>query len=315
MNVLMLSGEDVRALLEWDALLKALAQGFRALSQQEIVAPNRGELAVPGQGHLLIKPAWMSGAPMAVKLVSTFLGNPPAGLPAVQALVTLFDQATGSPLAVMDGAYLTAARTSATAALATKLLARSDARKLAIVGAGVQGRAHLDALPRVRDFGEIRVASLLVEEGQELAAADGRCRWCASSREAVEGADVVCLCTSSPEPVIAPGWVAPGAHVTSVGYHPPGGELPVELARSGTLAVETRRAFEPPPVGCGELAGLDPSRAFELGELVARGTPVRKSDAEITVFKSMGHAMEDLVTATWVYRKALERNAGTMVRL
>lgn len=309
----MLSGNEVRGLLDGDELLEGLARGFARLSGGAVVAPDRRELG-SGKGCLLIKPAWTSGSPFAVKLVSTFYDNPRAGIPVIQSLMTLFDETTGSPLAVMDGAAVTAARTAATSALSARHMARADAKVLAIVGAGVQGRAHLEMMSRVREFQEVRVASLFPEEARELVASDPRCRYCESSREAVEGADVVSLCTSSPTPVIETAWIAPGTHVASVGYHPPAGELPVELARAARLAVETRRAFEAPPVGCGELAGLDPRSGVELGELVEGIEAGRTSDSSITVFKSMGHAMEDLVAASQVYREALKRKVGTTVR-
>jgi len=315
MDVLILSREEVRELLDLDALLSALEKGFAALSEGRVVSPDRGEVAIPGAGHLLLKSAWMPGGAITVKLVTTFLGNASSGFPCIQALVSLFDAATGAPLAVMDGATLTAARTAASSALSARYLAGEDARVLAILGAGVQGHAHLAALTRVRDFGEIRIASLYPEEARTLAAADRRCRPCGSNEEAVRGADVVCLCTSSAVPVIEAGWVAPGAHVTSVGYHPPRGELPPGLIRGGNLVVESRLAFGAPPVGCGELAGLDPELGVELGELVLGRAAVRRSPDGITVYKSMGHAVEDLVAADLVYRRAKEEGAGQVVRI
>jgi ornithine cyclodeaminase/thiomorpholine-carboxylate dehydrogenase len=315
MELLLLTEEDVRSLLDPDELLGALAEGFVALSEGRVAAPVRSEVSVPGAGHLLVKPAWLAGSPMAVKLVSTFMGNRELGLPTIQALVTLFDPTSGAPLAVMNGAYITAARTAGCAALSAKLLARSNARVLAIIGAGVQGAAHLRLLPRVRDFADIRIASLDVGEARALAASDARARTFESYRDAVSGADVVCLCTSSGTPVISADWLSPGTHVTSVGYAPPGGELPVELVKRARLAVETRLSFAPPPAGCGELSGLDPSLGTELGQLLSGAAPGRTSEAELTVFKSMGHAMEDLVAASLVYRKALQKGAGRRAAL
>jgi ornithine cyclodeaminase/thiomorpholine-carboxylate dehydrogenase len=225
----------------------------------------------------------------------------------------LFDESTGAPVAVMDGASITAARTAGAAALSCRLAARQDSRVLAIVGAGVQARAHLAAIPRVRQIEEIRVASAFLEETVALAALDPRARIALSIDEAVRGADIVALCTSSGAPVIEPGWVSPGTHVTSVGYHPPVGELPPALAAASRLLVETRRAFEPTPVGCGELAGLDPATGTELGEVVLGLRPGRTSPGEITVYKAMGHAVEDLAAAALVYERA--KAEGTGVRL
>jgi len=131
----------------------------------------------------------------------------------------------------------------------------------------------------------------------------------------VHGADVVCLCTTSGTPVIESAWLSPGAHVTSVGYAPPGSELPPDVVQRARLAVESRLAFEPAPSGCAELAGLDPAMGTELGALLSGRAPGRASETEWTVYKSMGHAMEDLMTAELVYRKARERGLGKVVRL
>jgi hypothetical protein len=134
-----------------------------------------------------------------------------------------------------------------------RLLARTDTRVLAIVGAGVQGQAHLRMLPQVRPFAEIRIASRHVAHAERLAATDARARAVETAEEAVRGADVVCLCTNAGEPVVNLDWLAPGMHITSVGYAPPGGELDPRVIEQGRLFVETRLAFEPPPAGCAEL--------------------------------------------------------------
>jgi ornithine cyclodeaminase/alanine dehydrogenase-like protein (mu-crystallin family) len=315
MRVLMLSEADVQRLLDPDALLDALAEEFAALSDGAVSAPNRNEVAVADAGVLMAMPAFRPGREVTVKLVSVFHGNEAHGLPGHHALICLFGAQTGVPLAIMDGTYITALRTAGAAALATRALAREDARVLAIVGAGVQGRAHLTMLPRVRAFAEIRIASRRVAHAEQLAALDVRARPVASIEDAVRGADVVCLCTSSPDPVMRGGWLAPGAHVTSVGYRPPSGELDRALIERGRLFVETRLAFAPPPAGCGELTGLDPATGTELGEVLLGRRPGRQSDAEITVYKAMGHACEDMAAASLVYRRAQHENAGVSVSL
>jgi len=312
--ILLLSYTEVERLLDHDALLEALAEGFKAISEGTISAPPRNQITTP-DGALLAMPGWAPGNHMAVKLVTVFHGNVERGLPGHQALICLFDAETGTPVAIMDGTYVTAIRTAGGAALATRLLARPDARVLAIVGGGVQGRSHLAVVSRVREFTEIRIASRNREHAEQVAENHPRARAAASIEEAVRGADVVCLCTSSQEPVIDPAWLKPGAHVTSVGYHPPGGELPRALAEQGRLFVETRGAFAPPPAGCAELAGLDPERATELGEVLLGRRPGRQSDDEITVYKSMGHAVEDMVTANLVYRRALAEGGGRSAEL
>ena len=309
-----LSGDDVRRLLDLDALVDALAGAFAALTDGEVQAPPRVQLAAP-DGLLLSMPAYRPGAPFGVKLVSVFEGNGALGLPTHIALVALFDEATGSPLALMDGTSITAARTGGAAALSCRLAARPESRTLAIVGGGVQARSHLAAIPRVLPIEEVRVASAFPAELPALASLDPRAVIAGSIEEAVRGADVVALCTSSAGAVIDPAWIAPGAHVTSVGYRPPLGELPRELAARARLFVETRAAFQPPPVGCGELAGLDPASGTELGEVVLGRRPGRTSPDEITVYKAMGHAVEDLTAARLVYERALAEGTGGTVAL
>ncbi len=314
MQVLSLSGADVARLLDRDALVDALADAFAALTRAEVSAPPRSQVATDA-GILLSMSAHRRGGPIGVKLVTVFEGNAAYGLPTHLAIVALFDEKTGAPVALVDGASITAARTAGASALSCRLASRPESRTLAILGAGVQARAHLAAIPRVRPIEEIRVASLFPDETAALAALDPRTRVAGSFEEAVRGADIVAMCTSSPEPVIEPGWVTPGAHVTSVGYHPPAGELPPALAAAAHLFVETRLAFEPPPVGCGELAGLDPSLGTELGEVILGTRPGRTSADEVTVYKAMGHAVEDLAAASLVYGRARELGVGTRVEL
>jgi alanine dehydrogenase len=315
MQILMLNETEVQKLLDPEALLDALAAGFGALSEGLVDAPKRIGVSVPNTGFLLAMPAYQQGQEIGVKLVSVFHDNERFGIPSHQALICLFDPGTGTPISFMDGNYITALRTAGAAALSTRLLAREDARVLAIVGAGVQGRAHLTMLPRVRRFSEIRVASRHLAHAEQLAATDTRVRTVGSAEEAMRGADVVCLCTNAGEPVISNDWLAPGMHITSVGYQPPGGELDPRVIERGRLFVETRLAFEPPPAGCGELAGFDPIVGTELGEVVLGRRPGRQSADDLTVYKAMGHACEDLAAASLVYQRAKQDGAGRTVEL
>jgi alanine dehydrogenase len=315
MDILMLNETEVQRLLDPDALLDALAEGFRAQSSGLVDAPKRIGASVPDTGFLLAMPAYQQGREVTVKLVSVFHGNKRLGIPSHQALICLFDPQTGTPLSFMDGTYITALRTAGAAALSTRLLARTDTRVLAIVGAGVQGRSHLKMLPLVRPFSEIRIASRHFADAEQLAAADSRARAVETAEEAVRGVDVVCLCTSAGEPVVSLDWLAPGMHVTSVGYAPPEGELDRKVIEHGRLFVETRLAFEPPPAGCGELSGLDPSVGTELGEVLLGRSLGRQSNDEITVYKAMGHASEDMAAASLVYHRAKQDGAGRTVVL
>ena len=302
----MLNEDEVRRLVDPRALLRALADGFRALTKGEVTAPDRNEVSL--QGAFLLGMPGRRGATMAVKVVTVFESSVPSHL----ATIGLYDVDTGACRAFIDGTYITALRTSAAAALATDLLAREDARTLAIVGAGVQGEHHLLTFPLVREFDEIRVASLYAEDAERLAATHPRAH-ATTIRDAVHEADVVALATHSPSPVIEPGWIAPGTHVSSVGYYPPDGELPRDL--EGTLFVETRLAFEPPPVGCAELAGVDPDTATELGEVLLGTRPGRTGLSEITIYKAMGHVIEDIVAAELAVAEAQRTGTGQLVRL
>jgi ornithine cyclodeaminase/thiomorpholine-carboxylate dehydrogenase len=315
MQVLMLSRDEVERLLDPDALLDALADEFKALSDGSLSAPRRNEVSTGDPGFLMAMPVYRPGREITVKLVSVFHGNDAFGVPSHQALICLFDAATGTPACIMDGTYITAMRTAGAAALSTRELARADARTLAIVGAGVQGAAHLMLVPRVRGFQEIRIASRSLAHAQRLAERAELARAFATVEEAIRGADVVCLCTNAPDSVLRSEWLAPGAHVTSVGYQPPRGELGGDVIERGVLFVETRRAFEAPPVGCGELAGRDPASGTEIGELLLGSRTGRKSHDDLTVYKAMGHACEDMAAASLVYRGARGSGAGVVVAL
>jgi alanine dehydrogenase len=315
MKVLILSRPEIERLLDPAALLGALADAFRALTAGEVKAPPRNELAGPDEAFLLGMPGRTREGPMTVKVVTVYEGNAALGIPSHLATIGLYDGDTGACVAFMDGTYITAIRTSAAAALACDLLARPDARVLAIVGAGVQGEHHLQTFPLVRGFEEIRIASARHADAERLAATDPRARATRTAEEAVAGADVIALATHAGRPVIEPGWAEPGTHVSSIGYRPPEGELPRELARAGRLFVETREAFAPPPVGCAELQGLDADAAAELGEVLLGRRPGRSGDDEITVYKAMGHVAEDIAAAELVYAAALREGAGTTVEL
>ncbi|MFN8661716.1 MAG: ornithine cyclodeaminase family protein [Thermomicrobiales bacterium] len=314
MPLLLLNQGDVRHLLDPATMLDVLAQGFADLTAGNVVAPGRDGVQT-GTGALLAMPGWLPGSPVGVKLVAAFHGNPARGLPGHQALICLFDEETGTPLAVMDGAHITAFRTAGGAVLSAKLLARPDACRLAIIGGGVQGVSHAELMPLVRDIREIRVWSPNPASAARVAASMEIARVSPTPEEAVRDADIICLCTTAQEPPVRVDWISPGAHVTSVGYHPPGGELDPALLATGSLFVETRAAFEPPPVGCDELQGLDPLSGTELGEVVLGSRPGRLTPDEITIYKSMGHAMEDVVTAALVYQAALAEGLGTWFEL
>lgn len=313
--VLMLSEADVKTLLDPLRLLDALAEGFRDLSAGLIQAPERPEIIVPQKGFSLAMPAWRAGMSIAVKVVNVFEENLDIGLPNHLATINLFDPGTGAPQCVMDGTYITAIRTAASAVLSVRELSRRDSRTATIVGAGVQGRQHLHLLPLIREFDEIRIASLRHEDAVSLAKLQPKAVAVEDVEQAVRTSDVVCLASHSYQPVIEAGWVRPGAHVTSVGYAPPLGELPVELLDKSKLFVETADAFKSPPVGCAELKGRDSSSATLLGDAISGKRRGRESAGQITLYKAMGVAMEDMIAANLAYSAAKSRGVGQIATL
>jgi alanine dehydrogenase len=312
-----LNKREVEELIDLGALLAELEKGFGQLSAGTVNAPHRNEIAMPSEAFLLGMPGYRDGSDMAVKVVTVFEENlrRGTGLPSHLAIICLFDPATGACRAFIDGTYITAVRTSASAAVSARLLAREDARVLTILGAGVQGEHHLKTFPLVRDFEEIRIGSLYVEDAERLALSHPRARAVEDFELAVRDSDVVALSSHAGKPIIDPRWIGPGTHVSSVGYKPPDGELPRELLEHASLFVETRIAFEPTPAGCAELAGLDPNSSTELGEVVRGTRPGRTSREEITVYKAMGHVIEDMVAAEIAVRTARERGTGQTLRM
>lgn len=314
-RILTLSEADVRACIDPLPLLEALAAGFRALALGQVVTPARPQLDIPQAGYSLAMPAWTEGMNLTVKIVNVFEGNIGQGIPSHLATIHLFDPASGLPVCIMDGTYITAVRTSGSAVLSVRELARRNARVATVVGAGVQADQHLRLLPLVRDFAEIRVVSKRFEDAEALAARHPGVIPVAGLEAAIRSSDVVCLATHSYQPVIDAGWVRPGTHVSSVGVAPPGGELPAALVHAATLYVETRDAFEPTPVGSCELAGLDPDTGITLGDMLLARRPGRVSADQITVYKAMGTAMEDMVAADLAYRHARRSGRGTVITL
>ena len=194
--LLVLGQREVRKLLDLDELIDALGPGFVDLSEGRVSVPPRMAAYAGDRGLLVDKPGYAAGV-LGTKLVTLFAGNAGSELPSIQAVIVLFDPDNGAPLALLDGNHITAARTAACSALATRLLARDDATVLAVLGAGVQARAHVEAIPRVRVIGEIRIASRTYAHAAALAE-DVGAKAVGSFEEAVRDADVICACTDSP---------------------------------------------------------------------------------------------------------------------
>ncbi|HKW70620.1 MAG TPA: ornithine cyclodeaminase family protein [Candidatus Dormibacteraeota bacterium] len=314
-ELLYLSRDDVERLLDIDAMLDALAEALVLFSTGKTSVPPRTAVRLDGRGLLGVMPGHVPGVALETKLVSVFPANEEHGLPSHQALIALFDESTGAPLALMDGTYITAIRTGGTAAVAARVLARHNSVVLAILGAGVQGWSHLETFPRIRDFKEIRIASRNPERARALAARNPQAHAVRSFEEAVRGADVVACCTDAREPILRRGWLQPGTHVSGVGgtFGP---ELDTATVEASHVFVEWRGAVtNAPPAGAHELQGMNPEDVTEVGEVLAGTKPGRVDDEEITLYKSTGHAVEDAATARIVYDRAREQGAGTRLPL
>lgn len=315
--MIFLSEAEVRELLDLDELVDALAAAHRDLSAGDASMPPRiAAMVQERQGLLGVMPAYLPSAGLACKLVTLFPQN--VDRHTHQAVIVVFDPENGTPLAVLDGRYITATRTAAGSALATRLLAREDAEVLALLGTGVQARSHARALPRVRAFSEIRVAGRDRSRAEALAEEIGpHARAVSSYEEAIRGSDVVAATTHSTEPVVRREWLPPGAHVNSVGLNPSGREVDEQTVADALLVVESREsALAPPPAGAPELVGVSPADVHaELGELVAGTKPGRSSQDEITLYKSVGVAVQDVAAAALVLAAAKERSVGRAIEL
>ena len=328
--MLLLSRSEVEELLDLNALIQALAGAMADLSAGRASVPHRVAARVPErEGLLAAMPGYTpSAGALASKLVTLFPGNAGTPLPTHQAVIAVFDADNGRPAALLDGTAITAIRTGACSALATRLLARQDAATLAILGTGVQARSHARAVTRVRAFEEMRVAgrdrakaeALAEELTGELDLAVGAA---ASWKEACDGADVVCATTHALEPVVRREWLAAGAHVTSVGYNPQGREVDDATVVDSLVVVESRAAaLAPVPAGSNDLLQpierglIDADHVHaEVGELIDGKRPGRTSPEQITLYKSVGVAVQDGVAGALVLRAARERRAGREVEL
>ena len=315
--MIFLSEAEVRELLDLDQLVDALADAHRDLSAGEASMPPRiAAMVQERQGLLGVMPAYLPSAGLACKLVTLFPQN--TDRHTHQAVIVVFDPENGTPLALMDGTYITATRTAAGSALATRLLAREDAEVLALLGTGVQAHSHALALPRVRRFTEIRVAGRDRARAEALAQEIGpHARAVSSYEEAIRNADVVAATTHSTDPIVRREWLSPGVHVNSVGLNPAGREVDEQTVADAVLAVESRdSALAPPPAGAPELAGVSPADVHaELGELVAGTKPGRSSQDEITLYKSVGVAVQDVAAAALVLAAAKGRSMGLAIDL
>ena len=318
----LLSEQDVRIVLPMPDLIEAMETALARFSSNEVTQPLRTVIEVGLQKAFVgVMPAFIDDpAMLGTKVVSVFGSNAAVGLPTHLATIVLLDPMTGELLAIMDGRYITEARTAAVSAVSVKRLAREEAACLAIIGSGVQARSHLEAIASVRHLHEIRVWSRSLENRTAFARemrprTTATIKVATSAREAVEGADMIVLATASREPVVQSGWISNGAHVCAVGAcRPDQREMDSALVARGRVFVDSRTgalaeagdiilAMKDGAINEQHVAG-------ELGEVVIGKIAGRTSPDDVTIFKSLGMAVEDVAAAHLAYVKAAERGLG-----
>ena len=326
MKLLILTHAEIEQLLPMRACIEVMAEALTALARGRVQQPQRMIVRPPeAKGLLALMPVYRNGSSPAygLKAICVFPDNPVRGLDAHQGGVLLFDGETGEPRALMNASAITAIRTAATSGVATRLLARADAHELAIIGAGVQARTHLAAMACVREIRRARVVSRTSEHARQLVA-EMRPQFSfpveavASVEAAVRDADLIVTATSAHEPVLRREWIAAGAHINAVGtYSPAAREIDSRTMAAASLFVDRR---ESAMIEAGDYVlalnegaiKSDHIRA-EIGEVLTGARQGRTSAGEITLFKSLGLAVEDLAAAEYLYNQARARGAGTWV--
>jgi alanine dehydrogenase len=320
---LLLTDSDVRKVLPIASLADVMERALASFSSGRVNQPVRSSVHVDNhQAFFGVMPAYLSTPPaLGAKLVTVFSGNAARGLPALYATIVLLDPETGALAAIMDGRYITAARTAAVSAVAVRHLSCQNARVLAILGSGVQARSHAEAVCEIRLFQEVRAWSPTPEHLARFVSDAGTAvRIAASAEDAVRGADVIVLATSSAVPVIQSGWIAPGALVISLGAHEPGmREMDPVLTARARVIVDSRAAalVEAGDIVQGIREGrfTDAHIAAELGEVILGRIPGRRANEEIVIFKSLGLAVEDVAAAQLAYTRAVEQGIGHEILL
>ncbi len=326
MELVILNHDEVVSLLPFSKCIDLMADALESLARGQVHLPLRMIVRPPdAKGLMALMPAYRSGerSAYALKAICAFPQNPTVGKDTHQGAVLVFSPEAGELLAVINASAITAIRTAAVSALATRLLARGDARELAIIGAGVQGRAHLAAIAEVRPLRRVRVADAVTERARMLAAQTAAgCAFPVEASDSVESAvrnaDIIVTVTNSSEPVLQRSWISDGAHVNAVGASvPQAREIDTATMAASKLYVDRRQstlnesgdylvAAKEGAIGPDHIQG-------EIGELLTGAAVGRTSDRDITLFKALGLAVEDLAAAEYVYRQAKEKRIGTWV--
>jgi len=327
MEILVVNQREVPELLRMEECIDVMAEALAGLARGDSVMPLRGMARLPDQAGLL---AWMpsilpTAGVMGIKVISVFPGNEGTELESHQGGVLLFEAERGRLLAVIDASEVTAIRTAAVSGVATRLLARADAGDLAILGSGTQARTNLEAMLAVRDIERVRVWSRNRAHAEAFAETESRRHGISvevsgGGREAVEGAGIVCTTTSATEPILQGQWLSVGAHVNAVGFSGPAGrELDTEAVLRSRLFADRRESILNEAgdflIPKGEGVVGDDHVIGELGEVILGKVVGRTSPEEITLFESLGLAIEDLAAANHIYHRAAETGQGTRVEL
>ena len=327
MKVLILNQSEVANLLPMIDCIEVMDKAFRALASGDALVPLRPILQLPGRNALLcMMPAFLGDIQsVGVKVISVFSDNHGTQYDVHQGTVLLFETEHGCLKAIVDATAITAIRTAAVSAVATRLLALPDARDLAILGSGTQAQAHLEAMLLVRQIGRVRVWSLPMEHAREFAYSQSRrygivIEAVDTAKRAVEGADLICTTTPSKEPVLKGEWLAPGVHINAIGSSVPSTrEVDTNAMVRSRLFVDRRESaiaeagdFVIPKQ---EKAIDDDHIRAEIGEILVGRAAGRTSPEEITLFKSVGLAIEDLASAQYVYDEARAKGVGAAVEI
>jgi ornithine cyclodeaminase/alanine dehydrogenase-like protein (mu-crystallin family) len=319
MSVLVLSEHDVRTLLDMESCIAAMEDVLARLAADELYNPLRFVMRPPASALMGFMPAYRGGGnPLfSLKEIVVAPGNTDRGLDPHQGAVLLHDGVTGELRAILNASAITEIRTAAVSGVATKQLARGDARVVAVLGSGVQGRSHVDAMQTVLDDPVIRIWSRNPAHAEALAL-ETHSLVAGTIEEALDGAGIVCTTTAAREPIVQRAWLAPGTHVNAVGSSiPTVRELDAETVAASSFFVDRRESTlneSGDYLFAVEEAGIGPDHILaELGELLTGAHPGRADDTELTVFKSLGIAAEDLAAAELCVARARERGLGVEV--
>lgn len=327
MKVLIVNQSEVRQLLPMGECMDVMAEALTALARGDAILPLRPILWLPEKvGALGMMPSYLANIhAVGLKVLTVFPGNHGTRYGSHQGAVLLFEASHGQLLSIIDASAITAIRTAAVSGVATRLLARSDAKSLAILGSGVQAKTHLAAMIEARAVTSVRIWSRNTESAQRFADRESQRHGipvtsAATVEATVEGADIICTTTAAREPILSGEWITPGAHINAVGSSVPfTRELDTAAVKKARLYVDRREstlheagdfllAKKEGAIGDDHIVG-------EIGELLLHTVEGRRNAKEITLFKSLGLAVEDLAAANHVYNKAVEAGAGVSVEL